>query len=345
MAKKTHASKPENDDALHISKNLILGILVVICIILLIGGYFGSQWMERKNAAAFVNDEVITLAELDKVYDSTPLEYKLQLTKRQMLDKLIENEILYQEAQKEGIALSGAAAEEAFAGFVAKNNLNEMQLQTMLDTQGVTKKEAIENYARQLTIQKYLDERFFNTLTVSDEDIKKYYENNPNYFKIDEQVTVRHILITDATKEESKAHAQKILSALTDVNFCDYVRTDSKDKASVEKCGEYTFSRKDSYDETFKTFSFNQANGKRGIVETKFGYHIIWTVKKTPARTLTLEETQDKIKKYLLDQKAQDAYEAFYNALADDYTIEILYEDTATQNADESGKASDSAAI
>ncbi len=329
MKKKLPKISTESEDVIHISKKLVIGISVVICIALIVGGYFGSQWMERKNAAAFVNDEAITLKELDSVYDSTPIEYKVLLTKREMLDKLIENEVLYQQAQKSGIAIFGKAADESFGSFVLKNNLNDASLQKMLDEQGVTKEEAIINYARQASIQKFLDEELFKTLSVTENDVQKYYDENPLQFKIDEQVSVRHILINDATDAETKAHAQKILGMLTNTNFCEYVRSDSKDKASIETCGEYTFSKKDSFVEEFKTFSFAQPVGTKGIVTTKYGHHIIWIVKKTPPRTIALSEAEEKIKKYLLDKKAKDAYTPFYNALAQDYTIEILYDKSA----------------
>src|SRR3990167_4502528 len=138
-------------------------------------------------------------------------------------------------------------------------------------------------------------------LIVSEEEIKKYYNDNIDSFKVDEQVVVSHILITDinSTKEQKNEKAKELLKEITKDNFCDYVTNYSDDPGSIQICGEYTFSKNDPFVQEFKDFSFKQKVGDIGVVDTQFGTHIIWTKEKNPAKTFSFNEVKEKILEFL----------------------------------------------
>lgn len=97
---------------------------------------------------------------------------------------------------------------------------------------------------------------------------------------------VRHILIptglnpTDSitrTKEQAKATADSLLAVLrtNKAKFPDFVKKYSSDVASVEKDGVYDFFPYNQMVPAFRDYSFEKNVGDMGVVETRFGYHLI----------------------------------------------------------------------
>jgi len=322
---KRHTEKKlKNKEIIKIPKKYFV-ITVVIIAILIIGGYFYFQ--NTKNVAAVVNGEVITISDLDKAYESLPAQYKLVIDKESLLEQLIQAKIFYLEAQKQGLIVS---EEEAVIKLEEIKNLSgtdEEEFKKDLEERGVSEKELIKDYAKQLTVQRFIEENLMNKIQISEEEIKKYYNDNIDSFKVDEQVVVSHILITDinSTKEQKNEKAKELLKEITKDNFCDYVTNYSDDPGSIQICGEYTFSKNDPFVQEFKDFSFKQKVGDIGVVDTQFGTHIIWTKEKNPAKTFSFNEVKEKILEFLKTEEARKKYKTFYEEIAKDYKIEMKF--------------------
>ena len=108
-------------------------------------------------------------------------------------------------------------------------------------------------------------------------------------------VTVRHCLVefdakdaenvTDKEKEAAKKKATDLLAGLgekvTEDAFAKMVKDNTADTASAETGGLYENIRiSDNYVENFEAWSFNpdRKAGDTGIVETEYGYHIMYFV-------------------------------------------------------------------
>ena len=108
-------------------------------------------------------------------------------------------------------------------------------------------------------------------------------------------VTVRHCLVsfdakdennvTDAEKKAANEKANKLLKGLgdkiTEDAFAEMVKGNTADEASAETGGLYENIRvSDNFVENFEAWSFDPARkaGDTGIVETEYGYHIMYFV-------------------------------------------------------------------
>lgn len=94
------------------------------------------------------------------------------------------------------------------------------------------------------------------------------------------------IALTDAQKAETKKKAQEILDEYlknpTEDNFAALAKEKTDDKASAEDGGLYTeVSASSNYVEPFKNWATDAARkpGDTGLVETDYGYHIMYYVK------------------------------------------------------------------
>ncbi len=311
-------------------------IIPIIAIIIIAGIFFLTNTENKEKTpeiAAVINEKVITLDELNKIYDKIPEQARLFTTKENILNELIQKELLYQEATKQGIIISEYEAKGKLALAKIEQGITDEEFTQRIAEQGITEDELIKEYAKSLTIEKFINDNIIEKTNVSDKEAKDYYNSNKDQFKVDEQVTVKHVLIgnQELSTEEKEQKAKSLLSEINTDNFCDYVKKHSTDTASIEKCGEYTFTKNDPLVQEFKDLSFNQSAGKIGTVNTQFGTHIIWTVKKTPPKTLTFNEVKDQLRKTLITQLAQQKYTSFYEELKQANNIDIQYVESAVK--------------
>jgi len=207
------------------------------------------------------------------------------------------------------------------------NRLTEEQFQQFLTQQNITEETLIEQIKKQATVQLFLNETVYSKIEIPEMNVKDYYNENKDKFKVGEQVTIKHILIGNEslTDEQKDELAKKVLKEVNERNFCEYVKSYSTDMGSIENCGEYTFGKDDPLVQEFKDLSFSQAQGKIGIVKTIYGYHIIWTVKKTPSKTLVYTDVKDQIKILLIGEKAKEDYKKYYEELLSKNVIKITF--------------------
>jgi parvulin-like peptidyl-prolyl isomerase len=323
----TEIGKESMNDSIRVSKKLIYGMLIFIVLGIGVFAFFSMNSSSDEGVAAIVNGEIITISELDNAYETLPPQYKGVVSKGSLLEQLVQAKVIYQEAEKQGIIVSEEEAVISFNEIKLTSGLSEEQFKESLEAQGTSEDEVIEQFSKQLTIQKFLDENLLNKIEISDDEIQDYYTSNSLEYQIDEQVTVKHILVgeNNLTEDEQDKLAKRILSELTEDNFCIYVAKYTEDSASISDCGEYTFSMKDGLVEEFKELSFKQKGGDMGIVRTQFGNHIIWTVEKTPARNLEINEVKDNIYEVLKAEKGQDMFSEYYDELSKGSDIEIKF--------------------
>ncbi len=328
-----HSNPKKNNTATYV----ILAIVILIAIIFVYTKYYpstaGSGTTNDKTVIASVNGEDITLDELEKAYVSVPPQSQVSLTKKDLLNQMIEARLLFQVAKKEGYEISDEKAKEQLELAKKASGLTEEQFQQFLTQQKISEEDLITQIKKQVTVQIFLNDTIYGKIEIEENEIKDYYNTNKDKFKVEESVTVKHILIGNESMsdEEKNTSAQKILKEVNKDNFCDYVEKYSTDVGSVEKCGEYTFTKNDPLVPEFIDLSFSQAAGKIGIAKTQFGYHIIWTVKKTPAKTLPYVDAKPQIKTYLISLRAKDAYKNYYEEILGQNSIKITYYEEASK--------------
>lgn len=156
-----------------------------------------------------------------------------------------------------------------------------------------------------------------NKIKVSDADIQKYYTDNQSQFRTPEQVRARHILIkTPAVGADGKvdqkgvdaarAKAQDILKQIkAGGNFAELAKKYSDDPGSAQNGGELPPFGQGQMVPEFEKVAFAQNPGQiSDLVQTTFGFHIIQTQEKMPARVKPLAEVKADIEQQVKAQKA-----------------------------------------
>ena len=141
-----------------------------------------------EGVAATVNGKDIMLSEVDRIISQqtggqqaqlSPLE--LAAARLQVLDGLIQQEVLFQRAEKENLLPTEDEITQAINAEKLQRNLTEEEFQRMLRESGQTEQALRETVRKQLAIQK-LQDKVIGKITISDREVEDFYNNNKQQF-------------------------------------------------------------------------------------------------------------------------------------------------------------------
>lgn len=265
---------------------LILGLLIfgLIC---------SNAFGEDDPVLAKVGDRQIRQSELNRLISYYTPEQQAVFeqvpdNKVKLLTKVVQELVLSDDARRRGIDREEGMKEQI-------NILINSQLASEL-----VKREVIDK------------------IKITDVDATIYYDLHKDDFRVPETVRARHILIKvlKRTDEDEKRTAlektEGILKRLkAGEDFAKLATELSEDTSSKAKGGDLGFFEKAKMVPEFtKALSGLSPGDISGIVETKFGYHIIRFEEMRPARLLPFEEVKksiyDKLMKEFKESKVSD---------------------------------------
>jgi len=216
-------NKNNDKEEIVIKKSTIITVAAVLAVILVLILSWGniekliksagslSKSIKSSDVVAEVNGEQITLDDLDQAYDffffitGYPPEFKQFLTKEAYLDQLINEKILLQEVDKQGIELSDSEFDELKENIFINNNVSESEIKDLLAENNITYDYFIAYYKKQVLITKLLNKTTIDDIDVSEEEIKDYYEQNEADFAgqtlEDSEENIRIMLISVKQRE------------------------------------------------------------------------------------------------------------------------------------------------
>ncbi len=283
-------------------KPIRVGVYIAILILIAAiaaGIYFTVIFTaQRPEAAAVVNGEAITVAELNAQYDRLPEQYRQFLTKDNILDRLIDEKLLLQEAVKQGFIVTDEEVQAAIEDSIEQNMLTEEDFQDLIEEQGLTIDDVKDSYKKQLLITKLLDKEVRKGAEIAEADIRGYY---------DSLIRASHILV------ETEEEALEIYNELTaGGNFSEIAKEKSIDTGTAVRGGDLGEFGKGQMVGEFEEVAFSlQTEEISKPVQSQFGWHII----KRTEKKLDYEEVKDKIKDLLTGQKEEELYNGYIEGL------------------------------
>lgn len=295
---------------------------------------YAAQEELLDRVVAVVNDEVITQAELDAflrpVYEDYSQQYSgeelgkmVQDARQKLLNQLIEDKLVYQEAVKQGIVVTEYELEEEVRKFRQQLEKPD-ELEVALEKEGMTLKDLREKLRKQAMVRQLHDREIRSKVVVSPLEIENFYKENPDKFVVKERVKVRSLTLKKSEEARSKGipdeKARKRIAELQQKlfegqDFERMVQGSSEDgRARQGGLGEWI--ERGGMIESVDEVLFKTPIGElTDVVETPIGYHIFRVEDKETAKTRTLEETRDQITGYLFQQKSNDRFSEWMQGL------------------------------
>jgi peptidyl-prolyl cis-trans isomerase C len=285
-----------------------------------------------------LDDEVIRLKSQAAARGQSIPPEQGPLVDRQVLDQMIQLQLLDAKATPADKAAARALAEkrleEAKTRFGSEEALNR-QLKVM-DT---TREEVLSNWCEAATAEAVLKREL--KVNITDEDARKYYDDNPARFEEPERVRASHILLmttdpithAELTADQKAAKYKELEGILKRArageDFAKLAKEYSEDPGSKDKGGEYTFARGQMVAE-FEAAAFSlNTNQVSDIITTRYGYHIIKLSEKIPARKVEFAKAVSDIKDGLTQQAVQKQLPDYMAKLKKEAGVQILDEKLA----------------
>ena len=265
---------------------------------------------------------------------------------RELLKSAVARELIVQKARSLGIAITEEKINRQFEN-VEDQFPSHSAFLTSLAFQHMSIAALKEKIHRTLLEDELMRREIAPKVEVSDEETKKYYEDNKARFAKPVLYRVRHIHIAtikpsgDAEDEASREKAErltkmineeakeKINSILKKVeageDFAQLAKRFSEDDASREEGGFLGDLHPDStIPEIAKEMVKLNEEETSGIIQSQFGYHILKLDEIIPSQLIPFSETKTDIMNLLLKMKTRELFETYVEDLGKKANIQIF---------------------
>ena len=381
---------------------IVVGLLVVSLSIwgmdAIIGGFSGEPEVATVNGQDITEREFLRQVQLESQRRLTSMEtpdpslLKEDEIRRDVLETLIQQEILTQDASSQGLELTDGDIDRLITGmpqFQEDGKFNRDRFVAIVRNLGMgvgefretMRKQYVVNQIRAGIMQSALvtDEavngllkienqtRDFRTLTipadavadkvtVSEEEIQTFYEQNASNFRKPEEVDAAYITLSlnslaesvevsddeiqsyydkrvqDLVGEERRAShiliedgddAEKLLAEIQQrlsdgESFADLAKEYSADTLSAKDGGDLGYAARGVYDEAFEKVLFTLKEGELSApVRTRFGTHLIKLTGIRRSEAPALADIRDQLRSEIARDKAEERFAEVRTKLAD----------------------------
>jgi parvulin-like peptidyl-prolyl isomerase len=272
---------------------------------------------------AVVNDDIILQSQLDarigpylddvrKQPTPDEQESKLKEVRLDLLDRLIDDSLIAQQATELKVTVTDDEVQKAIADIETQNKISHDQLVSALESQGYAYDAYKEDIQHQILRLRVVNIVVRARITISDEEVKRYYDENVASSGQDKQVHLRHILIavppgsTDTVVSDKRKVASDILDqarAKPD-SFPELARSYSDDEATKTKDGDLGWISPGMLEDALEDAVFvqGQPGDIRGPILTGRGFEVvqILEVKQTPVKSF--DDAKDEIRQKLYEE-------------------------------------------
>jgi peptidyl-prolyl cis-trans isomerase C len=247
-----------------------------------------------------------------------------------MVDQLVGSKLLLAEAKQRGLLPAPA---EVQAGLDRLKAQNPEELARQMAAQGITEKALLADMTQSLAIQKLIEAEVKPAVKVSDEDARRFYQQNPDRMKRPPQVHVRHVLVgvpknaAPAQRQEARQKAEGLLARIKGgADFAAIAAESSDDNGSRGEGGLLPWFSRGEMVPPFEQAAFALKKGETsGVVESPFGFHVLRLEDQRAAGTVSFEEARPQIDQFLSRQQARELLDAKVAALRKAAKVEVLF--------------------
>lgn len=293
---------------------------------------------ELPEVVARVNGEAIAKTEFEKAIRNiegraggpVPAEQRDRVY-RGVLDQLIAYRLLMQETKARNVIIPETDVEARLAQ-IRQQFPSEKEFSDRLAQQNMTVEQLREDARSDMRVAKMLQDEINAKVSVQEQEIAAFYEQNPDKFQQDERVRASHILIRVPEDADEKAKASARATAegvLKDVrggkDFAALAKQHSQDPGSAVNGGDLGFFGRGQMVGEFERAAFGLKPGEVSeLVETPFGFHIIKVAEKQAPRAVPLAEVRAQVEEFLQNQQRQERTQAFIESLKSKGKVEVL---------------------
>ena len=283
---------------------------------------------QGKTVVARVNGIEITMESLAAMMDSLRAKKgnapesprTMEETRKEALDQLILQELAYQKAKSEGLAVSPEGIDGALTAM--KQRLGgEEKWEEFLARERITEEELRSRIERNLTLKRVFKREVQDKVSVSEEEIRKEYEKDKaNFSRPEKIVVVDVVFFLDPAEAGSRKKAEETLKKIQE----------DPEKNPWSLVSDGTFAVRDMeirgdrenvlYEEAKKL----KVGELSGVFDAEGNLHVIRMKEYSPLKQFTFEEVKSRMAREARVRAQEKRLEEWGAELRKDASVEIL---------------------
>ncbi len=296
--------------------------ILLFCFFLPVSYLLTTVYAEDK-IVAIVNSDAVTQKDLtdflnfmrlqlSRQYKGKDLEEKVDSVKADILNRLIEDRLILQEAKKDKITIDEARIKSRISE-IKKDYPSDIQFQAELMKQGLTQGDIEKKIREQFLMFSIVEQKVRSKITVRPDEVTEFYEKNKKDFNSGGGRELEAISLETDDLARTIAYNLKIGAKLEDlasrypliVNKLE-IRNGEELKKDIEKA--------------VSGLNINEISEPVKIDDK---YYIFRVVNITSAKDLSLSEVSDKIRDLLFEKKMQEVLLRWLDELKKNSYIKI----------------------
>lgn len=322
-------------------------LLVALAALLLAPGSASGQAKPKsvivEEIIARVNNNIITLSEFQKADNqlreeiqhecqgctADKMEAQYRDRAKDLLRDLIDQQLLIQRAKDQGVSVEADVIKRLDEVRKANNLESLDDLEKAVEGEGLSWEDYKAQIRNSLLTQEVIAKEMRGRIIISDEEVKKYYEDHPKEFTRPEQVLLSEIFLstTDKTPEETAViehKAEDYLNRLKKGEEFSEMAKRYSEGATAKQGGDLgTFERGQlSKQLEDATFSLSRG-GLTDVIQTKTGYEILKVVDRYQAGLQPLDKVRREIENQIYMKKMQPTLREYLAQLREESYVTV----------------------
>ncbi len=304
----------------------------------LLGPFHSFAVVDR--IAAIVNQEIITLSEVEGrarpfleqilTEDRAERRSKTQEVIRKVLEVLIEEKLIDQEAKKAGIKVTSKEVDSVIEDIKRQHQASQEDLEKALARDGLTFETYRKEIEKQLLRTKIVSWAVKVEPPKGEKELREFYQRNIDRYRTEEMFRPGHILFyipKDASSEEVgriRKKCEEVLERIKKGEDFGQMALLYSDDGSAKDRGDMGFFKRGELLPLLEREILKLEVGEVSrIIRTEMGFHLIKLMDRKGGEPIPFEEVKEKVKTDYLNQEMEKALKQYLKSLKEKSIIEI----------------------
>ncbi|HXI04562.1 MAG TPA: peptidyl-prolyl cis-trans isomerase [Candidatus Saccharimonadales bacterium] len=244
------------------------------------------------------------------------------------LERVIDMELLYQEAVRRGYDLKPEELKVEYARRVAKAGSEEAYL-AGARKQHFSKSEVLSGIRHQLAVEHFVRKVIEPSITESDDELRAYYKAHPKPFTSEKTVRLGSIFVNapagGSSNQQSAALTKisKALAALKNGEDFEKVAREYSEDAVAVLGGNLGFIKRGVLPKNLEQAAFSLKPGEvSNILRSDLGYHLLMVYETKGGELRPFDEVKEEIRKRVFENKKAEQVAKLVNRLREEAKVE-----------------------
>ncbi len=282
------------------------GVTMIITVAVLAASLnAGANRQPLDRVVAIVNDGVVLESELNERVSTIRNQLRLEgqsvppqnVLRRQLLDRMVTNEIQLQRAERAGIRVGEEQVNNAVANIARQNDMSLDEFARAITREGINFETFREEVREQIILEQVRQREVHARINITEREVDNFLENLAARGGEDDQFRLRHILLAlpenpsqEQVREKRRLGEQLLERARAGENFRDLAIAHSDGQQALEG-GDLGWRRRTELPTLFVDVADDISQGETSdLIRSPSGFHLVYMDERRGGEPVMVEE-------------------------------------------------------